>query len=49
MMPPLPWLSPVAADVAGFAVGLALVGWERRARSAAHAAGGVAVAPPTHR
>ena len=32
MMPPLPCLPATAADVAGLAVGAALVMWERRAR-----------------
>jgi TRAP transporter 4TM/12TM fusion protein len=33
MMPPLEWLPPVVADAIGLAAGLALLGWERRARA----------------
>jgi TRAP transporter 4TM/12TM fusion protein len=33
MMPPLAWLPTTAADVAGLAVGAALVVWERRGRA----------------
>jgi hypothetical protein len=33
MMPPLAWLPTTAADVAGLAVGAALIVWERRARA----------------
>src|SRR5882672_3874476 len=38
MMPPLEWLPSVVADVMGLAAGLALLGWERRARAMGAAA-----------
>ena len=38
MMPPLEWLPAVVADAMGLAAGLALLGWERRARAMGAAA-----------
>ena len=38
MMPPLEWLPSVVADAMGLAAGLALLGWERRARAMGAAA-----------
>src|SRR5882724_9224437 len=49
MMPPLVWLPQVVADVAGLAIGLALVVWERRARTIGTAARDVAASPTPHR
>jgi TRAP-type uncharacterized transport system fused permease subunit len=49
MMPPLPWVSTAVADAAGLAIGLALVGWERRARTAGLGARDVAVSPSARR
>jgi len=37
-MPPLEWLPSVVADAMGLAAGLALLGWERRARAMGAAA-----------
>ena len=49
MMPPLVWLPQAVADVAGFAIGLALVVWERRGRAISPAASDVAASPTAHR
>ena len=49
MMPPLVWLPQVVADAAGLAIGLALVVWERRARTIGTAARDVAASPTPHR
>jgi len=48
MMPPLPWLPTSAADVAGLALGVALVMWERRAHTLGGAARDVAPSPSAH-
>ena len=49
MMPPLVWLPQAVADVAGLAIGLALVGWERRGRALSAAATDIATSPTAHR
>jgi TRAP-type uncharacterized transport system fused permease subunit len=49
MMPPLVWLPQAVADVAGLALGLALVVWERRARAISAAARDVAAVPAARR
>ena len=45
MMPPLGWLSVAVADTIGLAIGLALIGWERRGRVTGAAARAVAPSP----
>ena len=45
MMPPLVWLPQAAADVAGLAIGLALIVGERRGRAISSAAPDVAASP----
>ena len=45
MMPPLGWLSVAVADAIGLAIGLALIGWERRGRVTGAAARAVAPSP----
>ena len=49
MMPPLPWFPTALADAMGLAIGLALIGWERRVRVAGPAARDIASAPTAHR
>jgi TRAP transporter 4TM/12TM fusion protein len=48
MMPPLTWLPATAADLAGLALGVALVLWERRGRTRGVATGSVAPTPTAH-
>jgi TRAP transporter 4TM/12TM fusion protein len=48
MMPPLAWLPTALADAMGLAIGLALIGWERRVRQAGPAPHGVASSPTAH-
>jgi len=49
MMPPQAWLPELAADAMGLAAGLALLGWERRARATSAAARDVAASPTARR
>jgi TRAP-type uncharacterized transport system fused permease subunit len=49
MMPPQAWLPELAAHAMGLAAGLALLGWERRARATSAAARDVAASPTARR
>jgi len=49
MMPPSPWLPTAAADLFGLALGVALVMWERRARTIGTTRRDVAPSPTAHR
>jgi len=44
-MPPLAWLPATVADLSGLVLGVALVMWERRARTLSAAAGSIASSP----
>ena len=48
MMPPLAWLPATVADLSGLVLGVALVMWERRARTLSAAAGSIASSPTAH-